>query len=189
VLAVVLAAGSSSRFEGGSKLVASWRGRAVLAHALDAVLASAWDATAVVVGADPDVRALVAAHRPAVEVLVNHRPDGGLASSLAVAVGHARVAGFDAVVVGLGDQPQLSPAAWRAVAETVTEDRPIVFATYGGRRGHPVALAARVWSDLPETGEAGARALARLRPDLVGEVPCPGNPVDIDTTEDLSRWR
>lgn len=188
VLGVVLAAGAGSRFHGGSKLVAPMRGRPVLDHALDAVVGAGLDAVAVVVGDEPGVRALVDARRPAADVLVNPRPADGLASSLAVAVGRARAGRFDALVVGLGDQPGLEAGGWRAVADAVTDDRPIVFATYGGRRGHPVALASTVWADLPVVGEIGARDLARMRPDLVGEVPCPGNPVDIDTTDDLARW-
>ena len=181
--AVVLAAGGGSRFSGdGHKLLAPFRGRPVVTWAVEAALAAGLDETIVVAGA-VELSDVVPA---GVTLLDNHEWPSGQASSLRVAVDWARRQRHRAVVVGLGDQPLVPPEAWRAVAD---EPRgPIVAASFGGRRRPPVRLDADVWDLLPAGGDEGARALMAVRPELVVEVACPGEPADVDTVEDLLRW-
>lgn len=189
-LAVVLAAGAGSRFAGAThKLLAPFRGRPLVAWALAHASAAGLDETVVVEGA-VDLRDHVP---PGVVRLTNHRWAEGQATSLGVAIDHATSAGHDAVVVGLGDQPLVRPDAWRAVAAAVgvgadAGGSPLVVATYGGRRGNPVGIAASVWPELRLEGDEGARELMRRRPGLVGQVACEGNPADVDTLEDLEQW-
>jgi CTP:molybdopterin cytidylyltransferase MocA len=182
--AVVLAAGVGSRFAGpGHKLLAPLRGRPLVAWAVEHAMAAALDEVIVVVGDGIDVARAIP---PGATVVKNDRWAGGLATSLAAAIGAARAGGHGAIVVGLGDQPFVDPSAWQAVA--AAEATPIAIATYDGERGNPVRLASAVWPRLPRLGDEGARRLARERPDLVTEVPCLGSAVDIDTVEDLAAW-
>jgi molybdenum cofactor cytidylyltransferase len=181
VAAVLLAAGGGSRFEGPThKLLAPLRGRPVLVHAVDAVVASGLDVH-VVTGA------VELADLLPEEVTVVHNPhwSEGQAVSVRAGIASAESAGHDAVVVGLGDQPFVGPEAWRAVAASPS---PIAVATYGGGRGNPVRLSSEVWRLLPPFGDEVGRALMRSRPELVTEIRCDGEATDIDTLEDLRRW-
>lgn len=182
---MVLAAGGGSRFSGGAhKLVSDFRGRPLVAWAVDAALGAGLAEVVVVQGA-VDLGELVSA---GVTLLTNERWAEGQATSLGMAIAHARAAGHDAVVVGLGDQPLLASSAWRAVA-SAPPTPPIAVATYDGRRGNPVRLASTVWDRLRFDGDEGARELMRREPGLCGEVACAeGNPADVDTVEDLEQW-
>jgi molybdenum cofactor cytidylyltransferase len=182
--AAILAAGAGSRFiaaDGTHKLIARWQGRPVVAWAVDAAIAANLARIWVVTGAISLDNVIA----PEAEILINASWADGQATSLQMAVAAARDAGLDAIVVGLGDQPGVTPSAWRLVAAT---DAPIAVATYGGRRRNPVRLAPQVWDLLPSSGDEGARSLMRSRPELVKEVACDGQPGDIDTVEDLERW-
>jgi len=174
--AVVLAAGGGSRFADGHKLLAPFRGRALVTWAAEAAEAAALDETVVVVGDIPLTDVLPG------PVTVVPNPDWAAGIATSLWAGLQAVVDYDAVVVGLADQPLIPASAWRAVAGSKS---PVAVATYGGRRRNPVRLARSVWPLLPTTGDEGARALMRDHPDLVSEVPCDGDPADVDTVGDL----
>ncbi len=182
VLGVLLAAGSGSRFAGNShKLLAPHRGRPLVTHALDAMLEAGFEHNLVVTGA-VDLDGVIPSGAGNLTVIVNPRWAEGQATSLRVAADWAAGQGFDALVVGLGDQPGIPASAWRAVGAA---DSPIVVARYRVPGRNPVRLSRAVWDLLPDEGDFGARHLIRRRPDLVAQVPCEGHPFDIDTVEDL----
>jgi CTP:molybdopterin cytidylyltransferase MocA len=87
--------------------------------------------------------------------------------------------GVEAAVVVLADGPDLSPAAVERVVRAWRESgAPIVAASYGGRRGHPLVLGRSHWADVPDEG-------LRARDALL--VPCDdlGAPGDVDEPGDL----
>lgn len=184
VVAVILAAGAGSRFSGNvHKLLAPLGESTVIGSTLSNVLAAGFSKVFVVTGAVSLPDSVI--RDPRLSLIHNGRWSQGQSSSLRAGIDAARSLGFEAVVVGLGDQPFIEPEAWRRVA---TSKSAIAVASYGGRRGHPVKLDRSVWGDLPQDGDFGARDLIRMRPDKVSQVDCPGSATDIDTQEDLAQW-
>ena len=212
---VLLAAGGGTRFSGTEhKLLSELGGQTIAARSLRSLLDAGLDAVAVVTGA-VDLGSVLDEvcdehERRDITLLPNDCWESGMASSVRCATDWGASCGFDAVVVGLADQPFVTPAAWRAVAACVA---PIAVATYdgrredpthpvphrpapallrvpagGGRRGNPVRLAREVWPLLPFDGDEGARTVMRRYPEIVAPVACEGRPDDIDTVEDLRRW-
>jgi CTP:molybdopterin cytidylyltransferase MocA len=114
----------------------------------------------------------------------------GQASSLQAGIQAARSVGATAIVVGLGDQPFVTPADWVAVASSRSPIAQALYTQADGQKtpGNPVLLTAEVWPLLPTQGDFGARNLISSRPELVEQVLCTGSPFDIDTIEDLNQW-
>ena len=182
VAAVILAAGAGSRYAGDThKLFAEIDGRPVISHVVDAARASEVDEV-IVVGGAVDLEPFVPDD---VTLIHNEQWADGQATSLRAAVGYAESRRHDALVVGLGDSPGVTTEIWNKVAEV---DADLASACYDGELRPPVRLSASMWASLPVSGDDGARALMRQRPDLVRPVPVDGDPRDIDTLEDLRRW-
>lgn len=184
VAAVVLAAGRGERFAAGPKLLAPFRGRPLVAWSIDAASAAGLDGVVVVTGAVA-LAAALGEVPPDVAFVENPNWHEGQATSLRAGLDWCAQGGFEAAVVGLGDQPLVAASVWRDVGRSA--HAPVVTATFGGVRRPPVRLDSTVWALLSGTGDEGARELMRRRPDLVGEVACEGDPADIDTLDDLRR--
>jgi len=183
IAAVVLAAGAGSRFGGDDhKLLTEVKGKPIVRHVIDAARAAEFDEVIVVSGA-VDLADVVPDD---VTLIHNEKWDDGQATSLRAAVAYADMREHVAVVVGLGDSPGVDSGTWQAVADA---DADLAAASFDGKRRPPVKIADSLWASLPISGDEGARSLLNSRSDLVLSVPCDGDPADIDTQEDLRRWR
>ena len=182
VAGVVLAAGGGTRFEGAThKLLAPFRGRPIVECVFEAVAAAGFNQVYVVTGA-VELGSLLP---PGFTEISAADWAEGQSRTLHAAVARAHQDGHEAIVVGLGDQPLVPTSAWRSVGASAGS---IVIASFEGKRRPPVKLHRSVWDLLPTQGDEGARTLMKDRPDLVSEIPCTGNPADIDTAEDLAQW-
>jgi CTP:molybdopterin cytidylyltransferase MocA len=173
---IVLAAGAGRRL-GGPKAELVVGGERLVDRAVRVLHESGCAEVVAVVRAGTRVDGAV--------VIVNSDPDRGMGSSLRL--GLAAASGDRAAIV-LVDTPGITADA---VRRTLEVGAPVAVATYGGRRGHPVVIDRPLWTNVATLaeGDAGARVFLREHPELVTEVPCPGDLADIDTAEDLARYQ
>jgi CTP:molybdopterin cytidylyltransferase MocA len=188
VSAILLAAGSGSRF-GGGKLLAPYRGRPLIEAALTNLSAAPVNETVVVIGDDAQMLREVC---EPYGVRIVENPDWRQGQSTSVLAG-LKALGPDvrAAVVLLADQPLVGAGAIERLVEAFEEGAKVAVATYGGRPRNPVLFSREVWPVLETElwGDEGARPFLRRRPELVTPVPCDGvgDPADVDTAEDLRR--
>jgi molybdenum cofactor cytidylyltransferase len=189
VAAVVLAAGSSRRMGGRAKLLLDVRGEPMIRRTVANVLAAAPVETVVVTGDRAGGIAAALAGLP-VRLVHNPRHAEGQPTSVAAGVRALSVA-CDAVMVALGDQPQVTPADLRALVaayERLAEPS-ILVPHFGGRRGNPVIFAVRhVPEVLSGSVRVGCRHLIEAHPDAVAAVEMASDAytVDCDTPEDYA---
>ncbi len=185
VAGLILAAGASSRMPGPNKLARSWNGGALIEAAVGAAVEAGLHPCIAVVGCDSDLLIPSLEGHPVVP-FVHSTWSRGRASS--VAAGLTFLSDFDdigAVVVLLGDEPQLSPCAIRAVIDVWrAESADLVRVRYEDRPGHPVLLgpAARdlaltlegegsVWGRLTASGLRGIEVTVGFRAPIDVDVP------------------
>ena len=188
VSAIVLAAGSGSRF-GGGKLLARLGRQTLIEAVLDNLRDAPVEEVIVVVGAYAQrLRELCEQYN--VRTVDNGGWERGQSTSVLAGL---RACGEEtrAAVVLLGDQPFVGAEAVERLVAAFAEGAKVAVATYGGKRRNPVLFSREVWPVLEAelAGDEGARSLLRRHPELVVEVPCEGagDPADVDTREDLRR--
>ena len=188
VAGVLLAAGQGSRF-GRPKALVELDGQTLAERGVTLLRAGGTDPVLIVTGAaEVELRPEHQAR-----TVYNGEWRTGMGSSLRAALRALTELEADpeigAVVVALADQPLVGAeavgrliAAYRAGAE-------VAVAAYDGKPRNPVLLAREHWPEViaTATGDQGARAFLRARPELVTLVECgdTGRPDDIDTPADL----
>ena len=201
--AIILAAGSSSRMGGGRhKLLLPLHDRPVLAHALDAVLASQARPVVLVLGHQAEqVRAHIASHltHPDLNIIENADYLQGMSTSLRLGVQTLQSRSYtklsngeiDSALVLLGDQPLITARDIDTLIATyrMTGKR-IVAPTYNGKRGNPILFDAGLFPELLEvTGDEGGRSVLERHRDDIATVEM-GNPlanIDVDTWDAYQR--
>ena len=195
VAGIILAAGASRRYGNRNKLTERCEGKALVSHAVDAVLTAGLQPVVVVTGHDAE-RVEEALPGRAVSFVYHAAYAHGMGSSLAAGVRSLR--DTDGVAIALGDMPRIRTTHVRRVVEAFETnhasfgDDTLCVPTFAGRRGHPVAFGRAHLPALRKlAGANGARDLLASRAEHLVEVPMSDDGVllDIDRATDWGDLR
>ena len=185
VVALVLAAGSASRF-GANKLLQPVGDVPLLKRALLAA-DSAYNGRVVLVTGKDASRVADAAAGLADRIIRNPDYEAGIGTSIAAGVRACR-ADSDAIVVMLADQPLITADHLHAL-EDEWGGRPgsIVASAYAGTNGPPALFGSDHFDALSElSGDRGAKAILEANAQAVVTVAFEPASIDIDTPSDLA---
>jgi molybdenum cofactor cytidylyltransferase len=188
---VILAAGASRRL-GTPKQLLDHGGIPLLAHAAGQALASGLQPVVAVLGAGADrIAPLIA--REGLTTAVNARWQEGMAASVRCGLSTLIDLRPDiqAAILMVCDQPHLSADILRRLPERQAETGlPAVACTYAGQLGTPALFLRPLFGELLQLeGDTGARKWLAAHPRQVATLPFEPGALDIDTPDDLSRWK
>ncbi len=186
--AIILAAGMSTRM-GQNKLLLKFKGKPLIAHAVDTLLASEVDEVVVVLGHQAEeVRNQLQGRR--VRLVQNPDYREGLSTSVRIGV-RAVSPQAEGIMIYLADQPLLQPAdvncLTRAFAQAKQVNKSIVVPLFHGQRGNPVILNASYRETILEViGDVGCKSIIKRYPDKVFAVEMETDHVvrDVDNIDD-----
>ncbi|MEZ5331630.1 MAG: nucleotidyltransferase family protein [Thermoanaerobaculia bacterium] len=181
-VALVPAAGRSSRMGTPKLLLPFGETATVLTAYLDALHAGGVERAVVVVAPEHESVAALARSRGAT-VTVNPEPDRGMLSSLRAGLEALGRPDADDLVVGPADFPALRASTVRALLGALEPGAALAVPTVDGTRGHPLAVAARLAREIPRLDPSiGLRQLLDRHAEAVVEVAVddPGALLDVD---------
>ncbi len=185
---VVLAAGRGSRFTGPHHKLAQMLGSvSVLGQTIMHAIESRLPVVVVTTAPLAAEAARWVARRDVVVLPEVGTPGGGpLGMGFSIAAGVAARPDGGGWLMLPGDMPLVRPSSLMRVAQGLAQHA-VAYAQYQGRRGHPVAFGAELFSELVQlSGDEGARRLMARYPSQGIELDDPGVLMDVDTLDDLA---
>lgn len=193
VSAIILAAGSSSRFEDGHKLLVEIGGMPIVRHVCSALAKSKIDDIVLVVSEGGGAVAS-AAGTGRWRVVENPNAHEGMSTSLRIGL-QSIDSNADGLLVALGDMPGITSGLVDTLLSAFNrcQGRAIAFPiSPDGRRGHPIIWPKALFFQLlTVTGDSGGKTILADHKNLWHPVPCEGAGAfaDIDTRADLEAFR
>jgi len=186
---IILAAGASTRL-GKPKQLLQYRGKTLLAHAINEAVNSNADAVVVVLGKDANLFKKEIDERK-IRVAINSSWEEGMASSLRLGMDTLLKDKpyIDSVIFMVCDQPHVSLSILNELIRTQQRTtKQILTCNYGDSIGPPALFHKKYFKELMKlSGDSGARKIIEQNINDVATILFPEGKIDIDTKEDYDK--
>ena len=189
ITAVILAAGESKRM-GQPKMLLPWGKGTVISHVIAVFRDAGVEDILVVTGGGREQVEGAISHLDVKTIYNDNFSQGEMLSSIQCSIG-ALTHQTQAMLIGLGDQPQVQARSVRMACDAFIETKSnIVVPSFKMRRGHPWLVARPLWGELLKL-QSSPRDFLNAHPESIQyvNVDDPGVLADLDTPEDYQRWK
>jgi len=190
VSAIILSAGTSSRFGDKNKLLKPFMDSSILEHVVKTITTLPILEVILVTGYEQD-KIAEAVKDYNVQIINNTEYQTGIASTIKCGISAAsqKTEGY---MICLGDMPYITMEYIKNLLDTfINSNTPsIIVPTFEGRRGNPVLFSKIFIDELSRMeGDKGARVVIDNHPDSIIEVQIPKETYffDVDTLEDYDK--
>jgi molybdenum cofactor cytidylyltransferase len=194
VSAIILAAGKSQRM-GQPKMVLPWRGTTVLGRVVEVFSAAGVRNLFIVTGGDREkVEQEITRLKNTFPVTPVYNPDhdnSGMLSSIWAGL-NAIPHDSEAVLIGLGDQPQVEIATVKNILDLFAKKKQgILIPSYNHRRGHPILLDSAMIRELKTIKpESSLRDFLNTHNEEISYIAADISVLqDLDTPQDYEKYK
>lgn len=147
ISAIILAAGESKRM-GQPKMLLPWGDRTVIEHVVTTFLKAGVEDIVVVTGGAREQVEKALEQYPVRKIHNPNYPTGEMLSSIQCGIREMHE-GTQAVLIGLGDQPQVQEQSVRAICDTYKATAStLIVPSFQRKRGHPWLVTRLLWNEL-----------------------------------------
>lgn len=189
-IAVILAAGESSRMGSNPKANLLYKNKTFLSNIVDTFYRSGLDKVLAVVGKDAEI--IKEVNRDLhVEFLTNKEYKKGQLSSIKVSLEHIPQT-CESIIIHLVDHPLIQTETVSAIlAARISAKAPVIIPVYEKKRGHPVLFGREVFDDLRNAPlDVGARSVVWKHASNIQEISTNdvGITLNVNTPELYQKW-
>ena len=183
---IILAAGSSSRFNGIKQLV-EYNGKLLVEIIIDESIKTQLKPIVIITGANAELVSRAINHYQQIKVVFNEQWKQGMASGIIKGLSEILLdKKIRNVIIAVCDQPFISASLLQQLINTKNgTGKNIVACSYADTIGTPVLFAQKYFSKLTQLqGDEGAKKLLKNNIEDVAVIDFPQGVVDIDTRDD-----